>query len=64
MLIVKKLMIFVLMFAILFVVREGVNFLLSFISKKNLNITTARMWGLGLSLAYILTIIFSGFKIG
>ena len=64
MLIVKKLMIFVLMFAILFVLREGVNFLLSFISKKNLNITTARMCGLGFSLAYILTIIFSGFKIG
>ena len=62
MFIVKKIMIFVLMFAILVVLREAGNLLLSLVSKKTLGVTTARMWGLGLSLAYILTIIFSGFS--
>lgn len=62
MLIVKKIMIFALMFAILIVLREAGNLLLSLVSKKPLGMTTARMWGLGISLAYILTIIFSGFS--
>jgi hypothetical protein len=64
MLIVRKLMIFVLMFAILFVLREGVKFFLSFISDKRFEITKGRIWGLGISLAYILTIIFSGLNLG
>lgn len=64
MLIVRKLMIFVLMFAILFVLREGIKFFLSFISDKQFEITKGRMWGLGISLAYILTIIFTGFNLG
>jgi hypothetical protein len=62
MFVVKKIMIFILMFAILIVLREAGNFLLSLVGKKTLGVTTARMWGLGLSLAYILTIIFSGFS--
>ena len=61
--IVTKIMVFLLMFSIVITLREGVNFLLSIVSNKTLDITKARMWGLGLSLAYILTIIFTGFKL-
>lgn len=61
--IIRKIMIFVLMFAILFALREGIKFTLSFISGKQFEITKGRIWGLGISLAYILTIIFTGFKV-
>jgi hypothetical protein len=61
--IVTKILVFFLMFSIVITLREGINFLLSIVGNKPLDITKARMWGLGLSISYILTIIFTGFKL-
>lgn len=58
---VTKLIIFILIFAILNVIREGFEFYRS-LKLKELKMTNARLWGIGLSVAYILTIIFTGIR--
>ena len=54
-----KVLIFILVFSILNILKEGFMFYKSLIERRN-NMTTSRLWGVGLSLAYILTIIFTG----
>lgn len=56
---ITKLMVFVLIFAILNIIKEGFSFYKSLRVGES-NMTKTRMWGLGLSIAYILTIIFTG----
>ena len=54
-----KVLIFVLIFSIINLLKEGFMFYKSLMERRN-NMTTPRLWGIGLSLAYILTIIFTG----
>ena len=56
---VTKILIFILIFAILFVIREGFKFFQAIRDEKP-TMTTPRLWGLGLSLSYIITIIITG----
>lgn len=56
---VTKIFLFILVFAILNVLREGVKFLQAMREEKP-NITNGRLVGLGLSIAYIVTIIITG----
>lgn len=55
-----KIFVFILIFSILNLLREGFSFYRSLRVGKS-DITNKRLWGIGLSLAYILTIIFTGF---
>ena len=59
---IKKMFLFVLVFAILFLVREAFMFYLSF-KRGELDISKWRLLGIGLSISYIMTIIFTGFEI-
>lgn len=61
--IIYKILFFVLMFSILNVVKDIASFILSFISNERASFSKTRMIFLGLSLSYILTIIFTGLKI-
>lgn len=54
-----KLFVFVLMFAILFLIKEAILFARAIVSGEK-NMTEKRMWGIGVALAYVLTIIFTG----
>ena len=56
---VTKIVIFILIFSILNVLREGFLFYKALRLNK-LEMTRARLIGLGLSIAYIFTIIFTG----
>lgn len=56
---VTKILLFILIFAILNVLREGVKFWQA-IREEKPNITNGRLVGLGLSIAYIITIIITG----
>lgn len=56
---VTKILVFILVFSILNILKEGFNFYRSLKMGKN-DMTNKRLWGLGLSLAYIFTIIFTG----
>ena len=51
---------FKLIFSILNLLKEGFSFYRS-LRVGECDITNKRLWGIGLSLAYILTIIFTGF---
>ena len=59
---VKKLFLFVLVFAILFLVKEAFLFYRGFKLGK-LDIDKWRLLEVGLSISYIMTIIFTGFDI-
>lgn len=63
MVIVTKIMVFLLMLSILNVIKEGINFAMSYAAGKTLDMTPIRKWGVGISLSYILTIIFTGFNL-
>ena len=56
---VTKIFVFVLIFAILNIIKEGFLFYRSLRIGES-DMTSKRLWGIGLSLAYILTIIFTG----
>lgn len=59
---VTKIFVFILVFAILNVIREIVKFLQAMKDEKP-NMTNGRLIGLGLSIAYIMTIIITGLTI-
>lgn len=64
--ITKKILVFLLIFAILVVVREIVNFVLVMLSEDRaikFDLTKRRLIILGVSISYIFTIIFTGFKL-
>ena len=56
---VTKIFLFILVFAILNVLREAVKFIQAMREEKP-NMTNGRLVGLGLSIAYIVTIIITG----
>jgi len=56
---VTKIFVFILIFAILNLIKEGFIFYRSLRMGES-DMTTTRLWGIGLSLAYIFTIIFTG----
>lgn len=56
---VTKLLVFILMFSIINLLKEGFMFYKALRIGEN-DMTNKRLWGIGLSLAYILTIIFTG----
>lgn len=58
----KHIFLFIFIFCCLFVLREVLKFVIAIIRGKK-DITTARLIGFGLSLSYILTIIFLGFPL-
>lgn len=57
---ITKIFVFILILSILFLLREALMFVRYLISGKE-NITNKRLWGIAISIAYILTIIFTGF---
>ena len=61
--IVYKILMFILMFAILVVIKDLTSFIISFIRDEQANFSSMRLVFLGLSLSYILTIIFTGFNV-
>lgn len=65
MLLIKKLMVFVLVFAILIVLREAFDFGLKFISNsgEKYQPSKGRMVLLASAISYIFTIIFTGFRV-
>ena len=70
MLIIEKIVVFVLIFAILIVLREGTLFGLKIRSLfnddsnvKDIKLPTRRLIILGCAIAYIFTIIFTGFRL-
>lgn len=56
---VTKILVFILIFSILNILKEGFMFYKALLNNHS-NMTTKRLWGIGLSLAYIFTIIFTG----
>lgn len=58
--VVYKVMMFVLMFAILFVLKDIISIVKALINNSQVQFSTTHNIYLGLSLSYILTIIFSG----
>lgn len=67
--IVEKILLFILIFAILIVLKEGINFFLVMRealkgeNERQLNLSTKRLVILGCAISYIFTIIFTGFKL-
>lgn len=59
---VAKILLFLLVLSILFVLREGIMFYRALNTGKE-NITNLRLIFLGLSISYIITIIFTGLRI-
>ena len=57
---VTKILVFILVFAILNLLKEGFAFYRSLRLRES-DMTAPRLWGIGLSIAYIITIIFTGF---
>ncbi len=56
---ITKILLFILVFSILNVIRECFKFYLA-IKNEEPNMTDGRLVGLGLSISYIITIIFTG----
>lgn len=59
---VAKILLFLLVLSMLFVLREGIMFYRALNTGKE-NITNLRLIFLGLSISYIITIIFTGLRI-
>lgn len=56
-----KLFVFIFVFSILFLIKEIILFIRVLMSGEK-NMTEKRLWGIGLSIAYIITMLFTGFK--
>lgn len=56
-----KIMVFILVFCVLNVIKDLSRFVFSFLNNKNANFSNFRLLGFGLSISYIITIIFTGF---
>ena len=63
MLIVKKLMVFLLVFCILIILREIGAFVKSFITSERINMSIVRQITLASAISYIMTIICTGFSL-
>lgn len=63
MLILEKILFFFLMMSILVVFREGFAFVIAWMKDTKMEMTTKRMVILASAISYILTIIFTGFKL-
>lgn len=61
--ILYKFLFFILIFAILNTIKDIAVFIMSFMNDQKINFSKTRMVFLGLSISYILTIIFTGFDI-
>ena len=59
----KKLMVFILVFAILIVVREIGAFTKAFIRSEQIDMSLSRQIVLASAISYIMTIIFTGFSL-
>ena len=65
MFLLTKLLVFILVFSVLIVIREGFNFIISLVSngRVSYNPGTTRLIVLGCAISYIFTIIFTGFRL-
>ena len=59
---IYRLMLFILIFSIIFLIKEAFLFYKALRTKKK-NMTNARLWGIGLTITYIITIIITGIAI-
>jgi len=57
---ITKIIVFVLIFAILFLLKEGFNLYVALTKTGTLDMPNKRLLSIGLALSYILTIIFTG----
>jgi hypothetical protein len=57
--IITKIIVFLIVFSCLFLFKEGFMFYKALVNGKK-NITTKRLWGIGVAISFILTIIFTG----
>lgn len=55
-----KLTVFLFVFAILYLIREGFEFYKAFTTGVK-NITILRLWGIGIAISFIITMLFTGF---
>lgn len=62
MLIIVKIMVFMLMLAIINVCKEAFSFMVAWKKDESMGLTSKRKYILSVSIAYILTIIFTGFS--
>ena len=64
MLIVQKILVFILVFCILYVLKKGLDFAVAFFRNTQFDSDGGKVWlYIGLALSYIVTIIFTGFKL-
>lgn len=64
MFIVQKIMLFILVFCILYVLKKLADFFIAFLANRKFETDGGKvMLYLGLALSYIITIIFTGFKL-
>ncbi len=61
--ILKKLMVFVLVFSVLIVIKEILSFIMAFKNDKKLSNSIYKQIILACAISYIVTIIFTGFKL-
>lgn len=59
---ILKLIVFILIFAVLFLAKECFMFYKAFMTGEK-NMTTPRLWGIGVALSFVLTIILTGVSI-
>lgn len=64
MVIVNKLILFVFIFCILYVLKQGISFIFAFRADREFDTKKGKVWlFLGLALSYIITIISTGFNL-
>lgn len=64
MIIAQKIMLFILVFCILYVLKKGMDIVFSYVRNEQFDNENGKVWlYIGLSLSYIATIIFTGFNL-
>ena len=64
MLIAQKILVFILVFCILYVMKKGLDIVFAYVRNEQFESDGGKVWlYIGLALSYILTIIFTGFKL-